>query len=142
MNSLRLITATLATGLSMWLAGGIWHEVLAAHFYTEGIEQDHQGIGLILIAYLILAALMVSLYVRLFPTGTTKVRTVIFGATIGVLWVFPHTLSLAATHGRPLLYVFQNASWHLVEQGIGALALGGCLQIFDRWRSVKQHENA
>jgi len=46
------------------------------------------------------------------------------GLLVGVLWVFPHALAMAGAHDRSLVYVFKNAAWHLIEQGLGGIAIG------------------
>ena len=48
----------------------------------------------------------------------------VFGALIGILWVFPHELAMVGAHGEPLAYVFKNAAWHAVEQGLGGIVVG------------------
>lgn len=135
MTPFRFIIVALATGIAMWLAGGVWHEILAAHFYSPGTEQEHQGIWLILVAYIVLGALMLVLHQKLYAKRATLSQSLLFGALIGVLWVFPHSLSLAASHGDPLPYVFQNAAWHIVEQGIGALVLHFARNFASSWGS-------
>ncbi|MCP4132684.1 MAG: hypothetical protein GY754_17090 [bacterium] len=48
-----------------------------------------------------------------------------FGIIIGILWVFPHELVMAgAHHGKSIAYVFKNAAWHMVEQGLGGIITG------------------
>lgn len=133
MNALRFLFIAVATGVAMWLAGGIWHEIVAAHFYSPGAVQAHEGILLILVAYLVLGALMVLFHLRLYPEGASLGQSLKFGAIVGVLWVFPHSLSLAAAHGDPLPYVFQNAAWHIVEQSIGALVLHAARNYSNTW---------
>lgn len=115
--------AALAAALVMWGVAGIWHEVIMAPFYQAETHAAHQGTGLIALAYLVLGALMAGLYGRLSLAGPFWRRGLIFGAVIGLLWVFPHELAMAGAHGDPLAYVFKNAAWHLVEQALGGLAL-------------------
>ncbi len=43
------------------------------------------------------------------------------GIIIGILWVFPHGLAMAATHETSILYEFKNTLYHMIEQGIGGL---------------------
>jgi hypothetical protein len=62
------------------------------------------------------------------------IQGAVLGATIGVLWVFPHELSLAAAHGEPLGYVFANAAWHIVEQGLGGIVIALTLSALSRPR--------
>lgn len=115
----------------MWLVAGLWHELVAAHFYSPGTEDAHEGILLILGAYLVLAGLMTAAYQRLYLAGAPIMEGAKLGAFIGVLWVFPHSLALAAAHGDPLLYVAQNSAWHVFEQGLGGAVIGAVAG----WRS-------
>lgn len=120
----RPVLAAAFAGVSMWLLAGLWHTVLMATFYTERVDAAHEGVATILVAYLVLAALMTWIY-RLRATTLHPLRDgVMVGAVVGVLWVFPHELALAAAHGEPLAYVFENGAWHVVEQALGGLVIG------------------
>lgn len=107
----------------MWLVAGLWHEVIMAHFYAAETGAKHEGTAIILIAYLILAGFMTYLFSRMGKTSIPLVEGLKFGAVIGLLWVFPHELAMAGAHGEPLTYVFTNAAWHVVEQGVGGVVL-------------------
>ena len=47
----------------------------------------------------------------------------LFGALIGLLWVFPHELVDAGAHGESISDVIKNSLWHLVEQGFGGFLI-------------------
>lgn len=118
-----LIT-TSVSGLGMWLLAGLWHEVIMRQFYTEATHASHEGTGVILLAYLILAALMTYLFI-LGYRGQRPIRHGLhYGVVLGLLWVFPHELAMAGAHGEPVWYVIKNALWHVIEQGIGGLIIG------------------
>lgn len=123
MNTKQLVIATVASGFVMWALAGLWHKILAVAFYTRETHASHEGVGIILVAYLILGLLMTYLFPAPKPDHNLLVAGLIFGAIIGVLWVFPHELAMAGAHGKPLAYVFKNAAWHIVEQGMGGVAI-------------------
>ena len=123
MNIRKFTLATVAASVVMWLTAGLWHKVILAQFYTEQTGADHGGTGVILIAYLILAAMMTSAYPKLNITGKPLVAGLKFGVFIGVLWVFPHELAMAGAHSESLVYPFQNAAVHIVEQGVGGILI-------------------
>lgn len=123
MPPISAIAAALAGGIAMWLVAGAWHEIVAATLYADAIEGEHQGVGLILLAYLLLAALMTFFIRHTRVSQNAYITGAVIGVLVGVLWVFPHELSLAAAHGEPLTGVFINAAWHMVEQGIGGLVI-------------------
>lgn len=118
-KAIRLVATTLVTGLAMWVVAGLYHN-LVLPLVNPDVDAHHDGLAVMLYAYFILAGLMVSLY----PTtqgGNRLARGLLFGATIGVLWTFPHGLALAGIHGTSILYEVLNSLWHMVEQGIGGL---------------------
>jgi len=119
----QYIIATLASGLVMWALAGLWHKLLAVAFYTRETHASHEGVGIILVAYLFLALIMVYLFPIHKIDGAPILTGLMFGAVIGLLWVFPHELAMAGAHGKSLIYVFKNAAWHIVEQGIGGIVI-------------------
>ncbi len=124
MNAKGFILATLITGTAMWLLAGIWHSFIVAVFYAEENHANHESIGIIFVAYLILAALMAYLYPRSHEGVRPMFEGLGFGLIVGLLWVFPHGLAMVGAHGESLSYVLKNAVWHLVEQGAGGIVLG------------------
>jgi len=119
----QYVIAILASGFAMWALAGLWHKLLAVAFYSRETHASHEGVGIILVAYLVLALIMAYLF-PIDKMGETPILTgMIFGAVIGLLWVFPHELAMAGAHGKSLAYVFKNAAWHLVEQGIGGIVM-------------------
>lgn len=118
----------LATAITMTLLAGLWHEVIMAQFYIAETAATHEGTGIIFLAYLVLAGLMVLLCPRTAWLQNRLLSGLLFGAVIGLLWVFPHQLAMAGAHGEPLGYVFINAAWHMVEQGAGGVVIAQLLK--------------
>ncbi len=47
------------------------------------------------------------------------IKGIKIGAIIGILWVFPHGLTMAAVHKSSISYEITNTLYHVIEQGIG-----------------------
>lgn len=118
----RLLFTALIGGFSMWVVAGIWHTILAVHFYKNETNAEHKGLSVILLAYLILGLLMTHIYTNSHRSSTT-LEGFYFGAIMGVLWVFPHELAMAGAHGESISYVFKNGLWHIIEQGLGGMVI-------------------
>jgi len=123
-NLKKLALATLAGGGAMWILAGIWHTLIAAAFYSAETHASHEGTGIILVAYMVLGVMMAYLYRFFYRGGRPVLEGLKFGLLVGLLWVFPHELAMAGAHGESILYVFKNAGWHLVEQGLGGMIVG------------------
>lgn len=124
MNAKRFIPASLAGSLTMWLAAGLWHKVIMARYYEKATHATHEGTGIIFTAYIILGFLMTYIFHLTYKEKNPVILGIKIGIISGILWVFPHELAMAGAHGKPLLYVFKNAAWHLVEQGLGGIVIG------------------
>lgn len=120
----KIILATFVSGLGMWIIAGLYHTIVAVAFYKAETEAEHEGIGLILLAYLILGLLMSYGHSLIFTGKSTLLQSTIYGGIVGILWVFPHELAMAGAHGESLAYVFKNGLWHMIEQGFGGLMIG------------------
>ena len=135
MNIKKLVLATLAGGVTMWLLAGLWHTLLMAKFYAGETDATHEGTGIIFLAYMVLSILMTYIYALGYKGGRPIVEGLRFGVVIGLLWVFPHGLAMAGAHGNSISYVFKNAAWHIVEQGIGGIIIG---LVYGRVQAVDQ----
>lgn len=120
----HLTIATIATTTAMFLGAGLLHNVIFADFYAARAGGVHQANFAAPLGYLVLGLLMTLIFQFVFRGKKPVVEGLIFGATIGLLWVFPHELVTAGIHGDPLGYVFANAAVHVVEQGFGGIVLG------------------
>ncbi|MDH5445527.1 MAG: hypothetical protein OEY52_08205 [Gammaproteobacteria bacterium] len=129
----NLAITAFVSALCMWLLAGLWHKVIAVQFYTRETGAQHEGTVIILIAYIILALLMVYLYGFYRIKKDSLIQAFLFGVVIGLLWVFPHELAMAGAHGESVRYVFINAAWHMVEQGVGGLVIALISKRFACW---------
>jgi len=124
MNIKKFTLAALAASVAMWVLGGLWHELLMPMFYASETHATHEGVGIIFLAYIVLSVLMAYIYMLGFKGGHPIVEGLKFGVVIGILWVFPHELAMVGAHGGSISYVFKNAAWHVVEQGVGGVIIG------------------
>lgn len=118
----KILISTPACGIGMWIVGGLWHNLILPIF-NKDIEAHHDGLGILLIAYFILAFLMAYLYSIIRSSSDSVPNGLMFGAIIGILWVFPHGLAMAGTHDTSIMYEIKNALYHVVEQGIGGIII-------------------
>ena len=59
--TLRFSIAALAGGLTMWIVAGLWHNLVLPAVDTHA-EAHHQGLGIMLLSYIILGVLMTYIY--------------------------------------------------------------------------------
>lgn len=118
----KLILSTLASGFGMWIAAGLWHNLILPTF-NKNIEAHHNGLAIMLVAYFILALLMSYLYFISYKGGKPVIKGLKIGIIIGILWVFPHGLAMAGTHDTSIIYEIKNMLWHMIEQGIGGIII-------------------
>jgi len=128
---LRLLITPLASGLGMWIIAGLWHNLILPGI-NENVEAHHQGIGIMLIAYLLLAFLMTYIYSQIDKSGNTIYKGLRIGVIIGILWVLPHGLAMAGAHDTSIIYEIKNAVWHMFEQGIGGIIIAVIYKKFSK----------
>jgi hypothetical protein len=122
-NFKKLILATLIGGFGMWVVAGIWHNLIMANLYKT-VHATHDGIGLLLVAYFVLALLMAYIYPLGYKGSGLIKEGFRFGVIIGLLWVLPHGIAMVAAHGETsIIYVIKNSLWHMVEQGVGGIII-------------------
>ena len=119
---IKMLLGSILGGLGMWIVAGIWHNLIMANLYEE-VHAKHEGIGILLISYFILALFMAYLYPFLNKSNKPLKEGVKLGVIIGLLWVFPHGLAMVGAHETSIAYVFKNSIWHMVEQGIGGIII-------------------
>lgn len=118
----KLLLSSIASGLGMWILGGLWHNLILPNV-SSNVEAHHEGLGITLIAYFILALLIAYLYSLVYKTNHSMVNGLKLGVLIGILWVFPHGLAMAGTHDTSILYEIKNTFYHVFEQGIGGIII-------------------
>lgn len=122
-ENVKFILSTLAGGLAMWITAGLWHNLILP-VVNKNNHAHHEGLGIGLIAYLILSFLMVVIYPVIWPNEKTAIlKGLKIGIFIGIIWVLPHGLAIAGVHHTSILYEFINTFYHVVEQSVGGIAV-------------------
>jgi len=119
----KLLLSTLVGGIVMWIIGGLWHNLILPSV-NDNIEAHHDGLGITLIAYFILSFLMAYIYFLIYNGNFSVINGLKLGILIGILWVFPHGLTMAGTHNTSIIYEIKNTAYHMFEQGIGGIVIG------------------
>ncbi|HXV97619.1 MAG TPA: hypothetical protein VEC93_04285 [Anaerolineae bacterium] len=76
MNIKKLTLATVVGGFGMWVLSGLWHNLIVPAFYSQ-TGASHEGIGILLVAYLVLSLLLLMAY--MYPLGYQGGRPIIEG---------------------------------------------------------------
>ncbi len=126
-----LIIATIASGIGMWIVGGLWHNLILPRVNST-LEAHHEGIGIMLVAYICLSFLMAYLYWKINNHTHTVFNGMKLGVIIGVLWVFPHGIAMAGIHQTAIGYEFKNTLYHMFEQGVGGIIISTIFGYFTK----------
>jgi len=118
----QLIVSSIFSGFIMWVVGGLYHNLIMPAV-NEQMHPHHEGLGIALVAYILLGFLMSYFYLNSSETGDSLMKGIKIGALIGILWVFPHGLTMAAVHESSISYQITNTIYHIVEQGIGGIII-------------------
>jgi hypothetical protein len=121
-NLYRMTIASFISGFGMWVVGGLYHNLIMPAV-NENMHPHHEGLGVTLIAYILLGLLMSYFYLNSKDKNDSIAKGIKIGAIIGVLWVFPHGLTMAAVHESSISYQVTNTIYHIVEQGIGGIII-------------------
>lgn len=114
----QMIISSLFSGFTMWVVGGLYHNLILPTV-IENMHPHHEGLGITLIAYILLGFLMSYFYLNSKEIRDSLIKGIKIGAIIGILWVFPHGLTMAAVHKSSISYEITNTLYHVIEQGIG-----------------------
>ena len=123
MTTKTFLQASIFSAVVMWVLAGIAHEVIFVNFFSDASHASHKGPALIFVAYCILSFIMTYLFSVCVKRDKLIVAGIKFGALIGVLWVFPHGLAMAAAHGESIVHEILNGIWHVLEQAVGGMAI-------------------
>jgi hypothetical protein len=121
-NLYRMTIASFISGFGMWVVGGLYHNLIMPAV-NENMHPHHEGLDVTLIAYILLGLLMSYFYLNSKDKNDSIAKGIKIGAIIGVLWVFPHGLTMAAVHESSISYQVTNTIYHIVEQGIGGIII-------------------
>lgn len=117
-----VIISSVFSGFIMWVVGGLYHNLIMPAI-NKNIHPHHEGLGITLIAYILLGFLMSYFYVNSKEIGDSLIKGIKIGAIVGILWVFPHGLTMAAVHESSISYEITNTLYHIIEQGIGGIII-------------------
>jgi hypothetical protein len=126
MSTQRFLLATIVSALVMLALGWLWHHSFMAVYYEEHTALPRQVplTRIIILGYVLLALLMTYLYPKGYSGGNPLPEGLRFGVLMGVLFTLPHGLILYATEGGHTgTIVIVDASWHIVEQGLGGIVI-------------------
>jgi len=118
----QLITSSVLSGFIMWVIGGLYHNLIIPSI-NENVHPHHEGLGITLIAYILLGLLMSYFYMNSKEIEDSLLKGIKIGVIIGILWVFPHGLTMAAVHESSISYQITNSLYHIIEQGIGGIII-------------------
>lgn len=119
---IKLLLSTLIGGFGMWVTAGLWHNLILPGI-DSSVQAHHDGLVLMLVSYFILAFIMAYIYSLSYNGRKPVIEGLKMGVVIGILWVFPHGLTMAGAHGTSIGYEINNALYHMVEQGIGGIII-------------------
>ena len=116
----------------MFLLGGLWHMSIMNTFYEEhsaASPLNEPKLQFIVLGYLILGFLMAYIFPKGYRGGGAVGEGLRFGAVIGLLWVLPHAVVLHGVEfGAMGELILVDAVWHMVEQGVGGVAVAALLR--------------
>lgn len=122
----RMIISSVLSGIVMWVMGGLYHNLILPAV-NQSMHPHHEGLLMVLIAYIILGLLMGIMYIHARKTKKPMLIGLKVGVLTGVLWVFPHGLTMAAVHESSTAYEAWNMLYHVLEQGLGGIIIGRIL---------------
>ena len=118
----NMIISSVLTGFIMWVVGGLYHNLILPSV-NQNMHPHHEGLGITLIAYILLGFFMNYFYVNSLENKNSLAKGIKIGVLVGILWVFPHGLTMAAVHESSILYQITNTLYHILEQGIGGVMI-------------------
>jgi len=119
---LQVLISSVLSGFTMWVVGGLYHNLIMPAV-NENMHPHHEGLGITLIAYILLGLFMSYFYLNSREKGDSLMKGLKIGVIVGILWVFPHGLTMAAVHDSSISYEVGNTLYHIIEQGIGGMML-------------------
>jgi len=126
MNVKKFVLAWMAAVVVNVSLAVLWHIFLFADFYqTQGqaLAREEPNLVFVFVAHLILGFLMAFVYPIGYKGGSPVKEGFRFGALIGLIWVLPLTVGHYGLYNLPLAYVIVDPAWHVVEEGIGGIAI-------------------
>ena len=122
LKPVKFLLSSLIGGFGMWVIAGLWHNLILPGIDSR-VQAHHDGLALMLISYFILAFFIAYIYSISYKGGNLVIEGLKIGVVVGIVWVFPHGLTMAGAHNTSITYEINNAIYHVVEQGIGGIII-------------------
>jgi uncharacterized membrane protein len=126
MNGKKWFLAGLAGFAVMFALSGLWYMVLMSKFYRaqdQGIMREQFNFLFIVLGYIVLAFLMSLIYPVGYKGGSPAKEGLRFGVLIGLVVWLTANLTLYGVLKNTLASALVDSVWHIVEQGIGGIAI-------------------
>lgn len=129
MNTKKYLTASVSGFIVMFILGWIGHELILSAINSgpdplESVMRSEPNIIGIAVAYLILALLMAYIYPKGVEEGSKLSNGLKFGIIIGLIFELPMAVILySILDGITISMVLTEGVWHMIEQGIGGIAI-------------------
>lgn len=123
MDVKKLLTATVAGFLVMFVLSYVWHELLMSATYAQPNHSPEPEMLWIVLGYVMLAALMAYMYPTGYQGGLAVSEGFRFGALIGLVSVGPLQLIFTGLGAMPIQTAGIDMAWHIVEQGAGGIVI-------------------
>ena len=126
MNTKKILYAWLAGAAVMLFLGFLWHTVILGDFYDTHLAaaaRDEPKMSFIILGYLVLALLMAYMFPLGYKGGSAVTEGLRFGILIGLLWILPLQLVFHGLLNIGLAGGLVDASWHVVEEGVGGIII-------------------
>jgi hypothetical protein len=118
----KLLLAIVVGFIVMFGLAGLFHLVIMKDFFMEKLGGE-PSIHYAMLSYAFLAILMSYIYPFGYKGGSPVKEGLIFGILMGLLCRLPLQV-LEMGYGRvDLSFVVTEAVWHMVEEGIGGIAI-------------------
>ena len=127
MDGKKFLMALVGGFLVMWLLSGLWHVLIMGDFYANNAgpsAYEEPKMLFIILAYAVLALLMVYIYTQGYKGGSPLKEGMRFGAIMGLLWILPLSMIMYAVVETSGTLIVVDTIWHIVEQGIGGIVIG------------------
>jgi len=122
MNTQKMFLAVVVGFIVMFALAGLFHLVIMGDFFREKLGGEPMMQHVIL-SYLILAILMAYIYPHGYKGGSFVKEGLRFGILMGLMARLPLEVIQLGYGRADVSFVVIEAVWHMVEQGIGGIAI-------------------
>jgi hypothetical protein len=112
----------------MFILGGLWNSLLLPKFFASHAPAIARApadvrLGMIMLAYVLLAGFMTFLFTQSFRQRPGTLAGFQFGSLFGVIMTLPVYLLLFAVWDVSVGPMLVDALWHGFEQGVGGVLM-------------------